>query len=163
MSVHEFSVSITVIIIMLVIVSQEDFIWMSYSVAVGSCPQAFMCQSSIGKASFSPARSSSAATFHCMWRFWRDGIEFVFHLSFFCPTRFDWEQALLLPPVRGMPLPKKRVCSLLPHALECQLFPIFFTCRALGQTYRGLLQPRWEENKTSGLGCSWLSKHQDYV
>lgn len=83
-----------------------------------------------------------------MWRFWRDGIEFVFHLSYFHPTRFDWKQALLLPPVRGMALPERRVCSLLPHALAHQLFPIFLTCRALGPTYWGLVWPRWEENKS---------------
>lgn len=102
----------------------------------------------LGRSASLPLRSSSAATSHCTWRFWRDGIEFVFHLSCFRPTRFDWEQALLLPPVRGMALPEKRVCSLLPHALACQLFPILLTCRALGQAYWGSVWPRREENKS---------------
>lgn len=39
---------------------------------------------------------------------------------------------------QGNAFAKEEGLPLLSHALGCQLFPICLTCRALGQTYRGL-------------------------
>lgn len=74
------------------------------------------------EASSSPTRVQPAATSLGMWRFWRDGIAFGFHLHFFHPTPCEWEQLLLPPPVREPHLPEKRVCFPFPGALPGSCF-----------------------------------------
>lgn len=96
-----------------------------------------------------------------MWRFWRDGIEFIFHLSF--PIQLGQiGNRLSSCHLSGDAFAREEglVCSLLTHVLVPQLFPICLTCMVLSQSYRGLAQPRWEEHKSTWFGVSLLSQHQ---
>lgn len=62
------------------------------------------------EASSSPTKVQPAAASLGMWSFPTEGIAFGFHLHFLHPAPCEWEQLLVPPPVRGPPLPERRVC-----------------------------------------------------